>query len=161
MADELKELSQHFSLAEAVHSDKALEKGLLNKPSLQEYVVMTKTAMCMERVRAALNNTGIHVNSWYRSPEVNAAVGSKPTSQHVKGEAVDFVCPAFGTPFEICKKLIQLKDLIRYDQLILEHTWVHISFAISSGKNRSQVLSLLATGGYATGLTDKLGNPLL
>jgi zinc D-Ala-D-Ala carboxypeptidase len=152
-------LSQHFSLKEAIRSEKAVKLKVNNIPNMTILVTMEKTAACMERVRAALDNKPININSWYRNPEVNAAVGSKPTSQHTRGEAVDFVCPAFGTPLEICRKLIELKALIRYDQIILEHSWVHISFAITSRTNRGQVLSLLATGGYAAGLTDKLGKP--
>jgi hypothetical protein len=154
-------LSEHFTIAEAVHSDKAIELGINNSnPSRDVLWVMEKTAICMERVRAALGNNSIHVNSFYRSPAVNAAVGSKSTSQHLLGEAVDFICPTFGTPVEICRKLIELKDLIRFDQLILEHSWVHISFAIAPTANRGQVISLLSTGGYANGLTDPKGNKL-
>lgn len=150
-------LSEHFTIAEAVHSDKAVELGIDNIPSRDVLWVMEKTAICMERVRASLSNLPISVSSFYRSPEVNAAVGSKSTSQHLLGEAVDFICPAFGTPVEICRKLIELHDLIRFDQLILEHSWVHISFAIAPRSNRNQVLSLLSTGGYANGLTNKNG----
>jgi hypothetical protein len=154
------QLSDHFTLAEATYSSVAQFKHLVNVPSSHTVQVMKQTAFCMERVRAALGNLPLHINSWYRSPEVNTAVGSKSTSQHILGEAVDFICPEFGSPVDICKKLIELKDLIRYDQLIFEHTWVHISFAITSGKARGQVLSLLSSGGYATGITDKLGKPL-
>jgi zinc D-Ala-D-Ala carboxypeptidase len=111
-------------------------------------------------VRAALGNKAIHINSWYRCPELNEVVGGVAHSQHVIGEAVDFVCPDFGAPVSICRKLIELKDLIRYDQLIMEGTWVHISFAISTGKPRNQVLSLLRNGSYAQGLTDKQGHQL-
>lgn len=153
-------LSEHFTIAEAVYSDKAIELGIKNNPSKDVLWVMEKTANSMERVRAALGNNSIKVNSFYRSPAVNAAVGSKSTSQHLLGEAVDFICPAFGTPVEICRKLISLHELIRFDQLILEHSWVHISFAIASGANRNQVISLLSTGGYANGLTDKNGAKL-
>lgn len=153
-------LSDHFTLEEATYSSTANLKGLDNTPSAFIIQVMKQSAFCLERVRAALGNVPMHINSWYRSSEVNAAVGSKTTSQHPRGEAIDFICPAFGTPVEICKKLIELKDLVRYDQLILEHSWVHISFAISTGNNRNQVLSLLASGGYASGLTDKQGHPL-
>lgn len=153
-------LSEHFTIAEAVYSNTAIELGLDNNPSRDILWVMEKTATAMERVRAALGNNSIHVNSFYRGPKVNAAVGSKSTSQHLLGEAVDFICPAFGTPVEICRKLISLHELIRYDQLILEHTWVHISFAIAPSANRGQVISLLSTGGYANGLTDTKGNKL-
>lgn len=153
-------LSEHFSIAEAIHSDKAIALSLDNTPSRDILWVMEKTANCMERVRAALGNNSIHVNSFYRSPAVNAAVGSKSTSQHLRGEAVDFICPTFGTPVEICRKLIEFNELIRFDQLILEHTWVHISFAVAPRANKGQVISLLSTGGYANGLTDTRGNKL-
>jgi len=153
-------LSEHFTLSEAIYSDAAIAHNLNNTPAYSNIQIMKQAAFCLERVRAALGNKPIHINSWYRSPEVNTAVGSKFTSQHIIGEAIDFICPEFGTPVAICKKLIELKDLIRFDQLILEGTWVHISFAISSGKPRNQVLSLLRSGGYATGLTDKQGHPL-
>lgn len=153
-------LSDHFSIAEAVYSSTAEIKKLDNTPTAFVIQVMKQAAFSLERVRAALGNNPLHINSWYRAAEVNAAVGSKSTSQHIRGEAIDFICPQFGTPLEICKKLIELKDLIRYDQLILEHSWVHISFAITSVNPRGQVLSLLATGSYAAGLTDKQGIPL-
>jgi hypothetical protein len=156
----LKKLSQHFSLAEAEHSDTAIANGITNCMPEAAILIAEKTALGMERVRAALGNKPIQINSWYRSTELNAAIGSKPTSQHILGEAVDFTCPAFGAPVSICKKLVELKDLIRYDQLIMEGTWVHISFAISTGKPRYQVLSLLRNGTYALGITDKQGHPL-
>lgn len=152
-------LSDHFTLAEAVHSDTAIAKNISNVPPIETILVMGKTAVCMERVRAALGNKSITINSWYRSPALNTALGSKSTSQHLRGEAVDFTCEGFGTPLDICNKLIELKSLIRFDQLILEHTWVHISFAIPPRINKGQVLSLLSSGGYAIGLTDKKGNP--
>lgn len=153
-------LSDNFSLEEATYSNTANERGIDNTPSSQVVEVMKQTAFCMERVRAALGNLPLHINSWYRSPSLNAAVGSKSTSQHILGEAVDFICPEFGAPISICKKLITLSELIRFDQLIMEGTWVHISFAISTGKPRNQVLSLLRSGSYSLGLTDKQGHPL-
>lgn len=150
-------LSDHFTLEEATASETAARDGLDNQPAPEVLEVMYKTAVKMEKVRNLLGDLPIHINSFYRSPAVNEAVGSKPSSQHTKGEAVDFICPTFGTPLDICKILIANKDLIGFDQLILEHTWVHISFAILSGKPRSQVLSLLTGGKYSVGLTDKSG----
>lgn len=153
-------LTEHFSWAEVEHSDTADAHKIDNTlPASLGYTVIN-TANCMERVRAALGNNSITVSSWYRSLQVNRLVGSKDTSQHIKGEAVDFICLGFGNPIQICKKLMALKDLIRFDQLILEHSWIHISFAISPASNRGQVLSLLSTGGYAVGLTDTKGNQL-
>lgn len=153
-------LSDNFSLAEAVVSEKAERAGFVNTPDSNTIETMYKTALCMERVRAALGNIPLHVNSWYRCLRLNRLLGSKDSSQHIVGEAVDFIAPLFGDPIDVCKALIANADLIRFDQLILEHTWVHISFAISTGKPRNQVLSLLTTGFYATGLTTIEGVPL-
>lgn len=150
-------LSNNFSLAEAIASETAERNGIDNTPPTDILVVMNKTAIGMERVRAMLGNKSIHTNSWYRCHDLNLAVGSKDTSQHPKGEAVDFICPLYGSPLDICKLLIANQSLIRFDQLILEHTWVHISFAIVNGNPRNQVLSLLSSGHYAPGLTDKNG----
>ena len=103
----------------------------------------------------------INITSWIRVPELNLAIGSKPGSQHEKGEAVDFICPQFGSPLDICIALIKCKDLIGFDQLILEHTWVHISWnSTPNSVQRGQVLSLLSGGKYAVGLTDLNGKPL-
>jgi hypothetical protein len=150
-------LSDHFSLAEALASETAERMNLMNTPDDTATSVMYRTAIAMERVRLVLGNKSIHINSWYRCLLLNRALSSKDSSQHLKGEAVDFICPAFGDPLAICRALIAAYDSIRFDQLILEHSWVHISFAISTGKPRKQVLSLLSNGGYAVGLTNKEG----
>jgi hypothetical protein len=151
-------LTEHFSLEEVTQSSLASRSGIDNSLPPKLIDAVTSTAKGMERVRALLGNLPVSITSWYRCPELNMALGSKLTSQHVKGEAVDFICPAFGTPLQICKRLLYVKELIRFDQLILEHTWIHISWkADPATPQRSQVLSLLATGGYAAGLTDRNG----
>lgn len=148
----------NFTLEEAVASETASRDGIDNTPSSDVITVMTQTASHMEIVRSLLANP-VHVNSWFRCERLNSAIGSKSTSQHILGEAVDFICPQFGTPLDICRKILW-NGTIPFDQMILEHTWVHISFSISLGKPRHQVLSLLSTGGYAGGLTDSAGNQL-
>ena len=155
-------LSEHFTLDEAIESQTAARLGIDNKPTdLNIITAASKTAVKMEKVRVILGSKPITISSWIRVLELNRAIGSGDGSQHVKGEAVDFICPTFGTPLDICKAIVENKTLIGFDQLILEHTWVHISWnSIPSGEQRGQVLSLLETGKYALGLTDKKGNPL-
>ena len=152
-------LSEHFSLQEAVSSDKAVSLGIDNT-DLGDDVIMNaiRTAGRMETVRSLLN-CAVHVDSWIRCLALNRAVGSKDTSQHILGEAVDFIAADFGTPLDICRAIIAAKPTIGYDQLILEHTWVHISFCAPDCIPRGHVLSLLATGSYAVGLTDTQGKP--
>lgn len=153
-------LSTHFSLAEATFSPKALELSIDNSAVTPKLLTAaTHTASRMEIVRSLLHAFPIHVNSWIRCSELNTAIGGAHSSQHLKGEAVDFICPTFGTPLDICKALVASKQVLQFDQLILEHTWVHISFCAPDVQPRGEVLSLLQGGKYSTGLTTLYGVP--
>lgn len=154
-------LSPHFTLEEATFSQNASRLGIDNSVHPDELDIihtLVNTATQLEIVRAILN-CPININSWYRCPQLNNNTpGSSKTSQHMTGEAADFICPAFGSPLEICRVIIAHIDLIRFDQLIMEHTWVHISWSsIPQAKQRQEVLSLLSNGHYASGLTDRNG----
>ena len=61
---------------------------------------------------------------------------------HPKGFAADFICSQFGTPLKIVQALAKSK--IKFDQLIMEQTWVHVSFAPAM---RQQILTATFTGG--------------
>lgn len=156
-------LSEHFTLAEATHSQVAARKGIDNShPSGDIVMNASRTAVRMEKVRIALGNKPISVSSWIRCLELNRALGSSDTSEHIRGDAIDFICPSFGSPLDICRELLKWKPLLGWNQLILEHTWVHISWsALPNAQQKGQVLSLLASGKYAIGLTDLNGKPLL
>lgn len=127
-------LTEHFHLEELTITN---VRGVDNTPNSEISVNLMKTAEQMERVRVLLDNQPISVNSGYRSPGVNKLVGGAPKSAHMRGWAVDFICPRFGTPLEICQKLS--KSDLNFDQLIEEGTWVHISF--EDNPMRRQVLS--------------------
>lgn len=146
-------LSAHFTLDEFLASSTALRKGLSNAPDAKSLQALrTCTAPGMERIRSCLG-VPIFITSGYRSPAVNRAVGGSSTSQHTRGEAVDFKAPAFGTPLEIARKLVACRDQIGFDQLIQEGAWVHISFVPSAP--RGQVLTAHFDGGrvsYTHGL---------
>lgn len=151
-------LSEHFTLAEAQITN---HREFDNIAPVTLIPNLMKTAAGMERVRACLEDKPITVSSWYRSREINAAVGSSKSSQHLKGEAVDFICPHYGGPLDVVRKLSDNKILIRFDQLILEHSWVHISFNSNPGvEQRGQVLTLLKGGNYSQGITDLNGIPV-
>lgn len=119
-------LSAHFTLEEAVTSQTASRLGIDNDPPLDVVLNMKQAALGMELVRQLLGQP-IHVNSWYRSPELNKAVGGNPTSDHLTGFAVDFICPTFGKPESIVSEIV--KSNINFKQVIYEFgSWVHISF---------------------------------
>lgn len=140
-------LTPHFTLAEMTVSQTAARKGLSNEPSERALENLIKTAYVMEDIRALLGNKPISVSSGYRSHAVNKAVGGSNTSAHVDGLACDFICPAFGSPLAICK--IIARSGIKFDQLIEEGTWVHISI---DPRMRQQVLTM-RNGKYSMGLT--------
>ena len=122
-------LSDHFSLEEATHSDTATRLGISNQPDAQQLENMKVAAIGMEKIRELLASP-INVNSWIRLPEVNVAVGGSKVSSHMDGWAIDFTCKGFGNPLEVCKAIE--KSNIKFDQMIYEFGdkgWTHISFA--------------------------------
>ncbi len=132
-------MSKYFSIAELTRSSTAAARGIDNTPP-------PEAAACLRRLIDDLLDPirerwgdPITVNSGYRCPELNRAVGGVATSQHCRGEAADITA---GSP----EKNRELFEMIRssslpFDQLIDESrfTWVHISHAAS---NRRQVLHL-------------------
>lgn len=132
-------LSKHFMLREMTTTS----SGLANQPASPQVLANMRT-LCeqiLEKVRAHYGRPVI-IHSGYRSPAVNKAVGGSPTSQHVKGEAVDFHVSGHSV-YEVATWISETLD---YDQLILENFlpglptsgWVHCSFAIN---NRGQDLT--------------------
>ena len=120
-------LSEHFTLEELTFSATAQRKQIDNKPPAEVLENMERLAAGLEEVRAALGNKPMRINSGYRSPKLNRAVGGARLSAHMAGYAADFVCPDFGSPLKIVKALAATG--IQFDKLIQEGTWVHISFA--------------------------------
>jgi hypothetical protein len=121
-------LSPHFALSEFTISETAGRHGLDNTPPPEIVEELRKMAALMERVRTLLGDKPIQITSGYRAPAVNAAVGSSAFSHHCKGQAVDFICPGFGTPREIAEALLPHLHTLEIDQLIWEFgSWVHLS----------------------------------
>ena len=137
--------SPNFSMDELTHSDTAARHGIDNTPNDNEKENLYKLAMEMEDVRELLNNKPIFVSSGYRCLALNELLGSKKTSSHIKGLAVDFTCRQFGTPNEIVFALINSD--IPYDQVILEFDrWVHLSFCEDQETPRRQALIINKQG---------------
>ena len=78
----------------------------------------------------------IKVNSGYRCPRHNAAVGGVPNSQHMRGEAADVSAGSAQASREVGKIIEQLG---KFDQLIYYPTFVHVSWK-RIGKNRNQII---------------------
>ena len=135
------QLTAHFSLEEFTFSQEAARKGIDNTPPPELLPKLLILATKLEDVRNYLGGS-ILISSGYRSLALNRSLGSKDTSQHRLGEAVDFTCPRFGSPTNVFHHLVD--SSIEFDQLILEYPnrnggWVHISF---SSRSRRQVLRI-------------------
>lgn len=130
-------ISKHISYEEATVSPTAIRLKINNTPNASALKRMKLVAeKCFEPLRLWYGKP-IRVNSFYRSGQLNKAVGGSATSQHVKGEAIDI---SAGSKVENKKLHDWLAQNVEFDQLINEYqfTWVHISF--SEGKNRKQKL---------------------
>lgn len=151
-------LSRWFTWEEACISQTADRLGIDNSIPSELRANIIETAKQLDVIREGLGSPMI-ITSWYRSPALNSSLGSKDTSQHLTGQAVDFIAPRYGKPYQVCKCLIKKMYEYNWDQLILEHSWVHISFALPNGIARNQVLSLQADGTFKKGLCDATGKP--
>jgi len=113
-------LTPHFTLEELTFTN---HREFDNTPNVLQVNNLQRLAEFLEEVRSLLGKP-IIIDSGFRSPEVNQAVGSTSVSQHLRGCAADFRVPGM-TPSEVVKA-IHGSDL-PFDQLILELTWTHIS----------------------------------
>ena len=129
-------LSEHFNLNEFTASETATRKGIDNTPPAVVTERLRMLAATLEQVRSLLGNNSIRISSGYRCLALNRAIGSGDLSAHVLGYAVDFTCPKFGTPKEVANKIAE--SAIKFDQLIYEGTWVHLSI---DPRNRREVLT--------------------
>ena len=114
-------LSEHFTLEELTFTN---HREYDNTPNQVQIDNLTRLAEFLETVRYTLYDRPILVDSGFRSPEVNHAVGSTSVSQHLKGCAADIRVPDM-TPAEVVKAIYDAD--LPYDQLILELGWTHIS----------------------------------
>lgn len=113
-------LTSHFTLEELTFTS---HREFDNTPNTVQINNLQRLAEFLEDVRSLLDKP-ILIDSGFRSPEVNQAVGSTSVSQHLRGCAADFRVPGM-TPAEVVKAIHEAK--LPYDQLILELGWTHIS----------------------------------
>lgn len=137
-------LTEHFTYEEITGSSTASKLGINNKYPLALADNIHTLVVGLERVRGLLNVPMI-INSGYRCPDLNVAVGGVPDSAHVQGYAADFTAPQFGDPLAIVN-FLKDTDLV-FDQIIQEGTWVHVSFAPTM---RREVLTAHFNGTHAT-----------
>jgi len=136
-------LTKHVSYKEGVRSITALRLGLNNDPSddhLQSMILLSEKIF--EPLRIHVGGP-IKINSFYRGPELNKAIGGSPKSQHCHGQAMD-IDDTFGNASN--KEMFDwIKANLDFDQMIWEFgnennpDWVHVSY-VDPGSNRNRCL---------------------
>ena len=130
---------KYFSLSEFINSATAKRLGIDNMPTFEIVENLNRLADYLDGIREKLGKP-ILVNSGYRSPILNKAVGGVANSQHLKGLAADVVCNDMESLENV------LRETGGFDQLIKEHSkgsksfWFHVSVCARNGKPRQQVI---------------------
>jgi len=136
-------ISKHISYKEGVYSRTAMRRGIKNNPNAEQMENMVAIAEeVFEPLRVWVGGP-IKINSFFRSPELNKAIGGSTKSQHCHGQAID-LDDTFGRAtnaemFEFIKKYLD------FDQIIWEFgddenpDWVHVSY-VSPDQNRNRCL---------------------
>ena len=138
-------MTPHFTLDELTASETAERNGWDNTPNEQELANLQRLAEFLEDVKEALGGKPIMVSSGFRNKQTNDSVGSRDSSQHRLGCAVDFRVPQL-TPDQVVKTIIE--SGLPYDQLIREFDrWTHLSIPNTpDAVPRKQALIIDKTG---------------
>jgi len=136
-------ISKHISYKEGVHSITAIRKGIDNEPNEEQLANMKLVANnVFEPLRVFINGP-IKVNSFFRSSDLNKAIGGSTKSQHCKGQAID-IDDTYGKATN-AEMYWWIKENLDFDQMIWEFgnndnpDWVHVSY-VSPDKNRNRCL---------------------
>lgn len=141
-------MTEHFSLEELTRSSYATRHGIDNRPPIELLENGRVLAEGLERVRTLLS-VPLYIESAYRNAAVNVGVGGSitPPSQHMKFQAADFV-PLGMSIQEAMRRIVSNRDVVQYDQLICEGSWLHVSFI--TGKPRGDALLAIFKAGEKT-----------
>jgi hypothetical protein len=136
-------ISKNISYKESIHSQTAKRKGIENTPNEEQLASMfTIAEMIFQPLRAWVGGP-IKINSFFRSPELNRAIGGSKSSQHCKGQAMD-LDDVYGYKTN-AEMYMYIKENLDFDQLIWEFgddknpNWIHVSY-VDAQKNRNRCL---------------------
>ena len=142
-------LSQHMTLGELCKTSVRME----NVPNEAQVENLKRLCRWLERLRRRWNDLygegddPIIINSGYRSPAVNKAVGGAPTSNHLTGCAVDIRVAGLEQLLRYAVILLDISDESKedFDELLLERKgavmWLHFAVRPSGNRRRVRVIA--------------------
>jgi hypothetical protein len=133
-------MSKYFNIDELTRSAQARARGIDNTP---DAVAAARIEALAERLLDPVRELWggpLTVNSGFRCPALNAAVGGAPASQHIRGEAADITAGSAEQNRRLFEAIVS--SPLAFDQLIDEsnYSWLHLSWR--AGANRRQILHL-------------------
>ena len=143
-------ISKHISFKEATISRTATRLDIDNEPNKEQ---LTNMKLVAEKVFEPLRKWvggPIKINSFFRSPKLNKAIGGSSKSQHCKGYAID-LDDTFKHKTN-AEMFNWIKDNLNFDQMIWEFgddnnpNWVHVSY-VSEKENRNRCLKAYKSNG--------------
>jgi len=136
-------ISKHISYKEATYSRTATRLDIENKPNDEQLKNMKLIAEeVFEPLRMWVGGP-IKINSFFRSPKLNKAIGGSSKSQHCHGQAID-LDDTFGRATN-AEMFDFIKEHLNFDQMIWEFgdddnpDWVHVSY-VNDKDNRNRCL---------------------
>lgn len=128
----------NFKISELIKSDTAIKNNINNMPDINSLDnLLDLIFYCLQPIRDKIKKPMI-ITSGFRSNLVNKLVKGVSNSQHLKGQAADFIINGM-TPTQIIEKIKTYN--IDFDQLINEYDrWVHVSY--NKNNNRKQILKI-------------------
>lgn len=141
-------ISDNISYKEATKSYQAIRRGLDNTPDENQLHAMRLTAKQIFQPVREHFKVPIAVTSFFRSPEVNKAVGGVSSSHHTKGQAIDVDADVYQQKLAsgeiLTNKMIfdYIAENLDYDTIIWEFgteddpAWVHISYVRDNNRKR-------------------------
>ena len=135
-------ISKHISFEEATRSNTALRLNIDNTPSAYQLTNMCGVAQNIFEPLRDWVGGAIKINSFFRSDELNKAIGGSTKSQHCQGRAID-IDDTFGHKTN-AEMYHYIKDNLDFDQMIWEFgtdknpNWLHISW-VSHRPNRKKL----------------------
>ena len=139
-------LTEHFSLQEMCKTN---VKGVSNAPDAKATANLYRVCGWLEELRKEWNNTygdgddPIIINSAFRNPVVNKAVGGSLTSNHLTGCAADIRVLGMEQLIRYAAILLDISDKTKkdFDEILMERKgnslWLH--FAVRPEKNRRKI----------------------
>ena len=154
--DRSKKLSKNFDISDLTRSSTADQRNIKEQKKSPMYIIRRErqfTKQTLQPVRDQLGSP-IFINSWWRHPKTNVAVGGVSTSGHLDGDTVDIRTVVSGRFRNDLLAKAVLNSGVPFSKMILEEgtfarpKFIHLRASL--GDNRRILLYKDPAGHYVS-----------